>query len=233
MESYRLKNCNRWLMLLAALLLSGAVAGCGSESAATSAVPEPAPVHQPMEGIPAPAQIDRTKVAKLAEIQKKLSSHFDELHKTYSIQVLLIGSGAEEVMMTIRSVNDVEKKITEEEVERIRQSLFAYAGETFPLKLEVRHCCTGSGDVTGKIKKIENERVLIVDETKKNGNTDDPVAVWVTLTEDGIVTKKGSGEKLSFDKLAEGQQVKAWSTGIMLQSYPGKTSAVKIEITDS
>lgn len=233
MESYRLKNCNRWLMLLAALLLSGAVAGCGSESAATSAVPEPAPVYQPEEKTPAPDAIDRAKVAKLAEIKTKLSGHFDELQKAYLIQVMSYGSGAEDVMITIRSVKDIERKLTAEEVERIRQSLFAYAGETFPLKLEVRECCTGSGDVTGKIKKIENERVLIVNETKKNGNTDDPVAVWVTLTEDGIITKKGGSEKLSFDKLAAGQQVNAWSIGMMLQSYPGQTSAVKIEIADS
>jgi hypothetical protein len=231
MGPYLLKNCNRSLMLIAALLLSAAVAGCGSESAATA--PEPSPVHQPTEELPAPAQIDRVKVAKLAEIKSKLSGHIDELQETYSIQVLSYGSGAEEVMMTIRSVKDVEKKMTEKEVERIRQSLFAYAGETFPLKLEVRECCTGPASVAGKITKIENNRVLIVDETKKNGNTDDPVAVWVALTADGIVTKKGSGEKLSFDKLTVGQQVKAWSTGIMLQSYPGQTSVVKIEIADS
>lgn len=230
MGSYKMKNPNRWLMLIATLLLSAAVTGCGREISAST--PEPAPVHQPMEELPAPAQVDRAKAAKLSGIQKKLSGHIDELQKTYSIQVLMIGSGAEEMMMTIRSVKDVEKKITEEEVARIRESLFAYAGETFPLKLEVRDCCQSSGDVTGKIKKIENNRVLIVDETKKNGNTDDPIAVWVKLTEDGIVMKKGGKEKLSFDKLAVGQQVNAWSTGMMLQSYPGQTSVVKIEIAD-
>lgn len=230
METYKMKNRNRWLMLIATLLVSAAVTGCGREISAST--PEPPAVYQPEETMPAPAAIDRAKVAKLSEIQKKLSGHLDELHKTYSIQVLMIGSGAEEVMMTIRSVKDVEKKITEEEVERIRETLFAYAGETFPLKLEVRDCCVGSGDVTGKVKKIENNRVLIVDETKKNGNTDDPVAVWVTLTADGIVKKKDGKEKLSFDKLAVGQQVNAWSTGMMLQSYPGQTSVVKIEIAD-
>ncbi|WP_425453959.1 DUF3221 domain-containing protein [Paenibacillus flagellatus] len=47
---------------------------------------------------------------------------------------------------------------------------------------------------------------------------------------DGKIVESGGKEPLAFDKLAAGQQVKAWSTGMMLQSYPGQASVMKIEI---
>lgn len=187
-------------------------------------------LNDPDEGGDAP-QSDWTR-ERLDAVNSQIGDYADQLREQHGLTIQSWGTGADHIMMQIRSYGEVERVVTDEDVEQFRQSLFEYVGEQFPLELGVRRCCDGPGDVTGVVSEVdmEQKRLLIVDDTQKNGNTDNPVAVWVGLSEDGVLVRAGGGEAVSFDEISAGQAAVAWSIGVQLDSYPAQTSAVKIEI---
>jgi hypothetical protein len=162
-------------------------------------------------------------------INKQMPRVWEELKQKYAIILMGSGIGQDHIMMQIRKYGDFEKPISSSELKLIRKTIFDVVGKEFPLKLDTMEFSQG-GYMSGKIEKIEQDRVLIVNKLKKNGNTQDPEATWVSMTKDGKIYMEGKSEVQSFDKLAVGQQVHAWISGIMLDSYPGQTSALKIEI---
>lgn len=86
------------------------------------------------------------------------------------------GTGKDQITMQVRRFGDVEKPIAGEELEALKRKLFDIAGGEFPLEITVRECCNYTAEVTGAITlyDVKQNRVLIVNEQKKNGNTDDP-----------------------------------------------------------
>jgi hypothetical protein len=162
-------------------------------------------------------------------INKQMPRVWEELQQKYAISVMSSGTGQDHIMMQIRKYGDFEKPISSNELKLIRKTIFDVVGKEFPLKLETMEFSQESY-ISGKIEKIEQDRVLIVNKLKKNGNTQDPEATWVSLSKDGKIYMEGKPEVQTFDKLAVGQQVHAWTFGVMLDSYPGQTSALKIEI---
>lgn len=177
--------------------------------------------------VPMPPQSNNDR----ASIKEKIRELRGELREKHKIIITVLGIGKDHIMMQIRSIEDFEQPIPMVEVQSIRKSLYDYVGKEFPLELSVQECCK-EPTLTGKIKVIEKERVLIVNEDKKNGNTDDPEATWVSLEDKGKITFEGSKEMLTFNKLVAGMQVNVWSTGLMMLSYPGQTSALKMEVME-
>jgi hypothetical protein len=167
----------------------------------------------------------------LASINNKVASLWDDLQQKYPIAVMSSGLGKDYIAMDIRKFGDYEKPISKDEIQAIRKTLFDGIGKEFPLKLDVIEFAK-DGYISGKIEKIEHASVLIVNKLKKNGNSQDPEATFVSLTKDGKIYIHGKPEVQAFDKFKIGQEVRAWTVGVMLASYPGQTSALKIEIMD-
>jgi hypothetical protein len=164
---------------------------------------------------------------ELQRIKDMIEEKREEFESRHRVQIMSSGLGRD-IWIHVRPTEDVERPISESALDEMRKHLFELADKEFPLRLTVLSCCEQPADITGKITKIEEKRALIVDETKKNGNTDDPEATWVSMNPDGKLVR--GGESIRFEDLKVGQQVQAWSTGLMLQSYPGQTSAVKLEV---
>ncbi|MDQ0885407.1 hypothetical protein QFZ81_000495 [Paenibacillus sp. V4I9] len=169
---------------------------------------------------------------ELRIIQEKLRNYWDELGRTYSIRLMSVGSTQEHLEVEIRKFGEFEKNLSSEEIYSIKKSLFKFVGKEFPLKLRVIQCCRQEANIIGEIIKTDkvNKKVLIENHEKKVGNSENPDATWVTLTEDGKIVVKDSKQLQVFSDLSIGQQVKAWSVGITFLSYPGQASVVKIEI---
>ncbi|WP_373231562.1 DUF3221 domain-containing protein [Cohnella sp.] len=76
-------------------------------------------------------------------------------------------------------------------------------------------------DIKGTITSMEGNRLLIVDkETAIPGNTT-PTPIWVKFNKEQL-----EGVKI-------GYLVKAWSTGVMLESYPMQTEGIRLEVVNS
>lgn len=231
---------NLFIFLLIGLLLVGCAAQQTSPSTEGAAAErDPGIVTEPLsfgkdESGPYGEEGKEFTETQWGEIQDKIVAFGEELQQKHNFQILMSAVEQDEISLMIRRTGDVEQPITEEEKEQVRQLLFAHVGGAFPLTISTYDCCEGPY-IEGKITDIdhENHRVLIVNEHEKNGNTDDPVANWAQLTKDGKVRSSSQVEDLTFDDLKVGQQVKAWSTGLFLHSYPGQTSVVKIEIVES
>jgi hypothetical protein len=167
----------------------------------------------------------------LESINHKLVGFWDDLQHKHSIAVMSSGLGKDYISMEIRKFGDFERPISQDEIIAIRKTLFHSIGKEFPLKLDVIEFAK-DGYISGKIEKNEKASVLIVNKLKKNGNTKDPEASFVSLTKDGKIYFHGKSEGQSFNKFKVGQEVRAWTTGITLASYPGQTNALKIEIME-
>lgn len=169
---------------------------------------------------------------QLGAINTRIGDYTQALRVEHGFAILSWGLGTDHITMEIRKYGDFEHVVTDEEIEQFRKTLYQYMGKKFPLELGVRQCCESPGDITGTVHEVDLDlnRLLIVNEQVKNGNTDNPVAVWVSLEDDGKIVRANSGETLEMADVTVGQQASAWSVGMQLDSYPAQTWAVKIEI---
>lgn len=199
-------------------------------SLSSAKVPMPVQAVTPKQEAPPESPAWPRKTDGLHDIKNKITEHSEELKERHSIQIQMAGVGENHIMMHIRRIGDIEGNISEEELTLIKKTLFDIAGKEFPLKLSVMQCCKGEPQVTGTIKTFDQEhrRILVINEQKKNGSTDDPEASWVALQPDGKLIVAGIPVQTGFSKELIGKEVKVWTTGLMLQSYPGQTSALKV-----
>ncbi|MCD9021749.1 hypothetical protein [Cohnella silvisoli] len=163
------------------------------ESAKVNAMPSSSPV----EGLEA--------------IQQTINEHWKEIGRRQSIALQSSGAGKDSIEIVIRSFGDFERILSKADIGAFKKSLFELAGKEFPLELSVLECCTGKPNVTGKITDVDTEenRILVINEKEKNGDSDDPVADWVGLTEDGKVFADGLEISSIFDSSLIGKEVKA------------------------
>jgi hypothetical protein len=135
-----------------------------------------------------------------------------------------------EIELEFRKIDDYETQLNGQQLDDIRKSIFEIAGEEFPLVLSQYYI--KEANMTGTIQEIDKSknRIWIVDDTKKNGQSENPEAIWVTLTDDAKIVSGPRAESKSFDDLRIGQQVKSWFYGEILTSYPSQAQSVKIEI---
>lgn len=173
---------------------------------------------------------------ELLRIKEELSANRRSIQVSQSILLSGVGIGRDQIHVMARSYGDFERTLTEADAERLKQALYELIGKPFPVKLELGNCCSESGSTKGKITQVEGNRVLVIDDERKNGNTEDPVATWISMTDDGKVVErrkgKDAGKDVPFGQLKVSMTVEAWFTGIMLHSYPGQATALKIEVLE-
>ncbi|MGF7031687.1 hypothetical protein J2T17_002601 [Paenibacillus mucilaginosus] len=205
----------KWLL---AALAAAVVTGCGA-----AAHHQPGQVVQPVE--------KKRNQQPLLEMKERITGVRAQLEERFSIRFMALGVGADEVLLQIRSAQDIEKIITSEEQKEIREAVFAAAGSEFPLNLTVWSCCRGEPDITGIIQDADGDRILIVNENKKVGSSDLPEATWVNLQPDGILRIGGAAAKAeAMDSSLAGKEAQVWTTGLIANSHPGQASALKIVI---
>ncbi|MEK8131814.1 hypothetical protein WMW72_28295 [Paenibacillus filicis] len=213
--------------LAAALILTG----CG-QPVPTQVSSEPSSQEGPRVG---KARIEHppggaSKPAELEAVNQTIITQRASIEYKHGIRLIYWGVGADHLMMEIRSAGDPERVMTEEEQIAVKETLYKLAGKPFSLALTVHSCCTQPANLSGTVKKFDaqQQRILVVHPTGKNGNTDDPEANWVRLESDGRLIVKGKEVPDGLDATLVGQQVEAWTSGMTLTSYPGQTSALKI-----
>ncbi|OXS59180.1 hypothetical protein B1A99_11125 [Cohnella sp. CIP 111063] len=213
------------IVVLLAALLSGCGARAPDDNPAAAAPVSPSPVASSM-----PLDIPSPSSTGLQAIQDTLTGQWEELREKHALELQFVYSTEDAVHMEVRPYGEFERAPTEADIEAFKASLFELAGEPFPVDITVRECCEGEPAVVGKIESVDGKRVLIVNENKKNGNMDDPEAFWVGLTADGKLLSGDGREELDVDDSLVGKEARAWTTGLVNQSYPGQTSAVKIVV---
>ncbi|TVY03282.1 DUF3221 domain-containing protein [Cohnella terricola] len=215
----------RFVFVLFAALLSG----CGTTGSPEGGGAAAAPLKVPFASAKPP--INPSPPAEgLKAIQAQVQEIWPEIERRHSVAWQTLGTGDDKLMLQIRSYGDVERELTQADVDAIRDSLFEEIGEEFPIDISVLSCCSGAPFVTGEIRSVDemSNRILVVNESKKNGNTDDPEAYWIELSEDGKIVF-GDGEPTrQFDTSLVGKEAKVWTTGLVHQSYPGQTAALKV-----
>ncbi|WP_159881978.1 DUF3221 domain-containing protein [Paenibacillus puerhi] len=173
--------------------------------------------------------------ARLTRAMQSVTEEAVEAYKeTHGVVLMSAGQSADRIEIKVRRFGDFERPFTEEELQAVRSALYEAAGEPFPLEIIVFGCC-GKPSLTGKITEIDEQakRVLIVDEhqTLTTGNPM-PMAIWARLEEDGRVVGEKSGRTMEWAELRVGQRVSLWHNGMVAASYPGRTSALKLEVTE-
>ncbi|MFC4303983.1 hypothetical protein [Cohnella boryungensis] len=223
-----------WVLALLAAVLSGCAASSderrAGEGGGSATSPSPAAVAsiKPSEASGA----SPSAVEGLHAIQDIISGRWEELREKHSLELLLSAVHENEIQIEVRSFGEVERIPTKEELRAFEDNLYELAGGSFPVRIGVRECCSGSPQVTGKIEGVDREtnRILIVSEKKKNGNTDNPLAHWVGLSPDGRLYAAGEEPTDVLEDDLVGKQAEAWTSGMTLQSYPEQTVAFKIVV---
>ncbi|BBI35807.1 hypothetical protein [Cohnella abietis] len=168
--------------------------------------------------------------SSLKEIQQKINDHQEEINKKHSIAILSSGTGTGTIRLVIRSYGDFERVLSKSDIRGVKKTLFKKVGKEFPLEITTWECCKGTPNATGIVTDVDKDenRILVINEQEKNGNTNDPVANWVGLTEDGKVYVDGKKVPSVYDASLIGKKVSAWTTGFAHASYPGQVWALKV-----
>ncbi|MFC4598464.1 hypothetical protein [Cohnella hongkongensis] len=217
------------MKMMVLILLAALLSGCGARSPVfePGAAPSADAAPSPSPSLVAP-DAPASSSARLEAIQDRLTGQWELLKEKHALALQFVYSTDDGIVIEVRPYGNVEKSPSEEELEAFKASLFELAGETFPVQISVRDCCEVEPHVTGKITSVEDQRVLIVNESKKIGSSDMPEAYWVGLTADGQLLAADEQTVLEVDKSLVGREAKAWTTGLVNESYPAQTSAIRI-----
>jgi hypothetical protein len=171
--------------------------------------------------------------SKLTDIYRNLKYVEKEITDKNQIQLTYGTLADHAIKLTYRKLHNFENLLTEEEVNKIRETIYEIVGLRFPLVLN-QFILNKEPSFTGIISEIDytRPRVLITaiqpDPTKR---TD---VAWVTLTEDAkIILQTNPDDLKRIEDLQVGQQVRAWFVGGVNMSDPAQAAGVKLEIIAS
>jgi len=163
----------------------------------------------------------------LGEIQERMLADYKRIQDEHRIVMLGGGGEAAWIHLDFRKYGDHQTLLTSEQRNELMFSLYEEAGSVFPIRLN-QYVIPEEPDIDGIIEAIgERGDLLIVDRDRLLGPKELPDAVWVNVAEDAEIVFPAGGERFAI-----GQRARAWFAGIMLQSYPGQTQGVKIEIVE-
>lgn len=205
-----------WGVLLVIFLLSG----CANE------VGQDGPHH-----VEKPLGVNETE---LVQIQERLFQ-LDEVYKPFAVQPMTGFTQDKTIYLQVRKLHKHREPLSKEEIDKLRNAIYESLGQRFPLEIS-SFTLPQQADITGKITSIQEKerRVLIVDREKTFGTERKMVvATWVKIELDTAMKQKVSEKPLTFEDLKVGQTVEAWSSGLMLDSYPGQTSALELNVLAS
>lgn len=152
-----------------------------------------------------------------------------KVYETFRLQHMYSGAHADAVHLQVRKIGDFGQLPTESEKEAITEAIYDEIGFRVPLNLEI-YTIGEEPFVIGKITAIDQKRFLIVSTEKNLGQDgEQPEAYWFDMAEDGILTM--DGQPIETDDLQIGVEVRGWNAGLVLESYPGQTTGLKVEVT--
>lgn len=89
--------------------------------------------------------------------------------------------------------------------------------------------------IEGKIYSIEENKILIAEGAKEDymGEIEGLIgnAIWLTIDEETEILDC-QGKAISLENLMLEENVKAWTKGVILESYPAQSSALRIELIE-
>ncbi len=222
------------MKILIVLILAVLISGCGARAApdpgseAAMSVPS-SPVAVPSS---MPSDVPSPPPERIQNIQNRIVEAWPEIRDRHSVELRFALTENDVVYLDIRSFGDFERTLTQEDREAIRDSLFELIGEEFEVEIAGGGCCDGPPAVTGIVKQFDaaSGRVLIVNEDKMIGDSDMPDAYWISLASDGKVIAGDEEPVGVLDESLVGKQAQVWTTGMVNQSYPAQTGAIKIVV---
>ncbi|WP_309119624.1 stalk domain-containing protein [Paenibacillus sp.] len=162
----------------------------------------------------------------LTYIMERIIDQMEELQDESGFVPLSGWSVDGQVEIVFRKYGEHEARVSPEQLNEMQRSIFRVAGAAFPLNLH-QFAIPEEADIEGVITKIDERtnRILIENPDRTVGETNDPEAVWISLTDDAVVNYNGDTTRLEV-----GLKVRAWFVGLMATSYPGQTQSVKLEV---
>lgn len=205
MNSYMRKKRPMWVVICCTLLVVMLLSGCAGR------------------------KVDSVSQENLHTYMAVIPS-LDAVFESHQIKMLSYYSDDHEVILEVRRIGDHTSSLSEKEIDGIKQAFYLAAGAEFPLNIKVYTIGEQPG-MTGTIRAIDKDgRVLVVSTDKFIGTEKKmPDAAWYTMANDADVTY--GGKPLQMKDLKIGSSVNVWAEGMMLTSYPGQTSGLRLEVT--
>lgn len=197
-----MNKCLTFALAVAGVLLL--LTGCGERGASGSV---------DLESVP----------AKLIQLKDVYVEHGVQAKSAYSDETT--------VYLEVRKLKDHRSALTDQEVDRLKKAVFQAVGRTFPLEIQ-SFTIAEQPEMRGQITAMDGNRVLIVNPDKLIGTEImEPDAAWYSIGTDADIVNNETGDVIVPEDLRIGYKVNAWSDGMMLSSYPGQTSALRLEVT--
>lgn len=168
---------------------------------------------------------------KLTDIYRNLKNYQKEIEDKNQLELTYSKVSENNYFeMTFRKLHFFENPLSEEEVDKIRGSIYEIVGLRFPLVLH-QFLIKEEPDIEGMISKIDLEQNRVLISGKVSDSTKKPEEAWVTLTKDAKIILKTDPDSLkNIEDLQLGQTVGAWFVGAKYMTDPAQVAGVKIQV---
>lgn len=211
------------LILLATVVSAALAAASGCSAPATNGT---APSDKK------PAASSPQAIEDMQNLVYSMDSVFDK----HNVQKMSGWSDADTVYLEVRQRHNHREKLSDDELEQLKQDIYSMAGATFKLDIQ-QFILQEQPNMRGHIEDIDEagKRLLIVDTSHMIDTAKTmPDAAWYSIEEnDTRLVQSGSDVPLVLADMKIGQTVDVWGNGLMLTSYPGQTSALELVVVKS
>ncbi|MCQ6561652.1 stalk domain-containing protein [Paenibacillus mendelii] len=137
-----------------------------------------------------------------------------------------------ELIHYVRRIGEHREPLPAEEQERLKQAIYELTGRFFPLRIETDTINENKPSIAGYIKEIDKNGRILIENPDHLIGYENPVqdALWGSFTEDAVIIRKSTGEKMEAAELKAGMKVEGWTTGMIAGSYPGQGRLIQLHV---
>lgn len=167
---------------------------------------------------------------ELRSYQEKLLKSND-VFQAHKVMMLTSSTNEKEGRMDleVRRIGVHDQPLPDQEMAAFKKAIYGAVGAEFPLAIKV-FTIGQEPHMKGKVSKIDESGRLLIVSTEKylDAEKKEPEADWYTMASDAELLYQG--KPISLKDIKAGAMVDAWNEGLVLTSYPGQTTGLKLVV---
>ncbi|MCQ6563778.1 stalk domain-containing protein [Paenibacillus mendelii] len=153
----------------------------------------------------------------------------EQLFEDLDIQVMTSSIENGEMKLVVRRLWIHDQALPAEEVNRIKQTLYEFAGRSFPIQIE-QVVISPEPNMTGVIQSINKDGTILIENPNKLMEDGKPEVMLIMLEQDALIERKDRDIRLRIDQLKVGMEVDAWTQGSLMTSNQTIGKVVKMQV---
>ncbi|UVI29303.1 hypothetical protein [Paenibacillus spongiae] len=153
-----------------------------------------------------------------------------KLFEDLDVEVMTSSIENGEMKLVVRRLWIHDQALPAEEVERIKQTLYEFAGRSFPLQIQ-NVVISPEPNMPGVIRSINKDGTMLIENPDRLMEDGKPEAMLIRLEQDAVIEHKGKESRIMVKDLRTGLKVDVWTQGSSVTSDRTVGKVVQMQVT--